>query len=345
VAELSLIQQSRRFGDQAGQLEENIIAPTVTKDSSEFRAAQGKLHKAYMQMSDNSTGYIMFLNHSVQHLPPISELDVPFLQDVDRLSYVSDKSTLYTTAADISGVAKRVLDDLTTGKIVVKNPDDLFTLDWYRSFNITSNEVAYYEARDTPRKVLELLKGDYRNAYSWEPFPLPILTQDDQDKISQIRILHQAQIERANQISGNLLVANGHGAGSNEELITRYKNKKTVMVNSRSKKDKANKPVISAEERKRKLKETKLRNLTEAILGTNNVHQCSVMDCVIPVNTTTSCAECGLFFCADHFLHSVHSTIMSSDDLVTVQPFNSHNNINNNNSNNNNNYYYCYYCF
>jgi hypothetical protein len=120
-----------------------------------------------------------------------------------------EKNNMLKGAKAIAATAKYVLDDIKNDSIKVRDPDEEITLDWFTSFHMTSVELEFYKSRSTTMKVLQLLAILYDTKPKWELFPLPELSAADQKRITNIRIVHQKQLEYASKISTSLLVPLG----------------------------------------------------------------------------------------------------------------------------------------
>ena len=341
ISDISLIQQERRLNC------DTICEgwkPSKNDDILAVKQTRAKLQRELVGISTKKSGFLMWLDYSNTNLPAISLLDPkPFhpkntiekmlqlsgidanIDDDDQLELeapavaenkrTTPKNILLRGAKEIATTARYVLSDIQSGKINVNDPVGPIGIEWFSSSQITNIEKRYYEDRNTPLKVLQLLAEQYDASSKWTLFPFPELSIEDQLKIENIRQRHQHQIDNASKISASFLVPLGHDTNNRTEILE-YGVGKTVLSNARSKQIStiAAKHVMTTEERKRKLDEA--RGLKS---------NCNFMSCPNSLTSSVPCSECNKDFCDVHKNHCLHSS--AANRTISCN--------NSNNSNNN----------
>ena len=365
LADKSLIQQEQRMDleEESGPLSNKQLCSTVASDETAeklIKQSQAKLQRELKGLSNKKCGFLMWLDYnrsvnqpSVSLINPtpfhpqntiekmlsqttaaaaieneINENDVGnngndeavVVPPNDLRKKPPSKNVLLSGATDIATTAKYVLQDVKSGKIAVRDPVGVsLDLTWFSSALITNIEKQYYEDRNTTLKVLQLLGDQYNSSAKWELFPLIVLNEVDKARIEDIRRKHQIQIENASKISTSFLVPHGHNINSNQEILE-YGVGATALTNAKSKHHAIPKHVMSAEERKRKL--------AEAQAGLDPT-KCRFFNCSNDLSSSVHCVECGEYFCALHFEHNIHRSIILCSNSADCDD-----DINNGNKNN-----------
>jgi hypothetical protein len=184
---------------------------------------QQKLQNEFDKHSTSKEGYIFWIDGSLKHDRPIMDITpAPFdpkltlanikqikeneqkrlkaLSDVgstnknegkvikDRINRQIKKNRIYSGALEISKCATAMLRDVENCRVTVV-ADAIVDFQWFKSFQITTEEFEFYKARTTVEDVIRLAALEYEKVsdVKWELLPLVELSQVDRDRIQEKR--------------------------------------------------------------------------------------------------------------------------------------------------------------
>jgi hypothetical protein len=134
--------------------------------------------------------------------------------------YISGSKQIATTA-------KFILNHLALGSFHQLPKGEDFS---YIHTALTTEDLAFYNARNTDMKVIELCVRAYENAPPWDLLPLPEWSTEDLAILRQREVLAQEVENNTYAMCQKVLVKKGYEWKENIDILTHDKLHKTVMT-------------------------------------------------------------------------------------------------------------------